>query len=324
MAVKYFDIPYYKRLTSQNGWEQKDSLGTHYHVARAFFRLNIYQQPGPCKIGKKFEVSGHAHGMTTERVKIVEMETDIFNEIKSIEESIIETECILKVLSELTTVFGKGNILTKGGKVRSDFNLKTKHIFKNDFHITKTIRTRKCVRYEFKDTLPADFDDRVCGVEAYQECRADLYLILIDFLNIKYERKMFGLRKKIRKYPFPINRNGTHPNIIKIGAPIASFKFYQLLPNSSLIIKDSEYRPEVTDDAMLEIIPCDSKLKDRPYWGVPRHPSLYQLARVAFPKKWINTKHQNFTKEELMEIELGEAEESAWWFLHGPGRKLKA
>lgn len=94
-------------------------------------------------------------------------------------------------------------------------------------------------------------------------------------------------------------------------------EYWSLLPESSLIIKDSDYNPDVLDDTDIAITTPDATIIDRPYWSV-ESPSLYQLANVAFPAKWVNLKGLNYTKEQLMEIELGEAEETAWWFTHGP------
>ncbi|MFD1691103.1 hypothetical protein ACFSHR_04755 [Azotobacter chroococcum] len=76
-----------------------------------------------------------------------------------------------------------------------------KNIFNAEFKTTNSSRSRQLVRYEFKDTVPLDFKDRVCGVETYQKSLAILYLIQIDFLNVKYEKKLFGLRKKSKNIP---------------------------------------------------------------------------------------------------------------------------
>jgi hypothetical protein len=225
-----------------------------------------------------------------------------------------------KVLNELTTSFGVGGIFKVGGTVSTEVSSKIKSSFTTEFKITNSSKKRELIRYEFKNTLLSDFKDRVCDVEVYQLCAADLYLIQVDFLNIEYEKTWRGLRKKIKKYPFPNNSNAKHPNVIQIGVPLATLKYWELLPKSSLTIKDADYRPDVTDDTNIEIIAPDSTLKDRPYWHVPKHPTLYQLSNVAFPYKWINSKNSEYSREELMEMELGEAEGSVWWFIHGPGR----
>jgi len=324
MPEVYFDIPYYKRLTSSDGWNKQDRVGTHYHVIRAFFRLNMYHLPGPVCIGKKLYVSGHdVKGPIIDRIKTMELETETFQQVDTIKQSIIESECMVKILSEISTQFGDGRILQIGGKVKPEVSEKLKNSFSSEFKITNSSRKLKRVKYEFKDTLPSDFTDRICGVSVYQKCAAELYLIRLDFLNIRYEKSFMGLRKKIKKYPFPENTGSRHPNIISIGAPVAVLNFWELLPESALMIKDADYSPEVIDDAEIEVTCHNLILKDRPYWSIPSHPSLYQLSNVAFPYKWVNKRCNEYTKEELLKIELGESEGSAWWFTHGSGRSGK-
>lgn len=325
MPEIYFNIPFFRRLTSADAWEKENQLGTRYHVDRAFFRLNVHQLPGPARIGRKVDVTGHdIPGITTGIKKRKVVETEVFQQADTIERSIVESECMLKVLTELTAKFGNGKIFNFGGTVKPELSSKIKSSFSKEFKITNSYRKRKQIEYEFTNTLPADFTDRVCGVEVYQRCNAVLYLIQVDFLNVSYERTMLGLRKKLRKHPFPENASGKHPNIIKIGAAVATLEFWQLLSESSLIIKDADYRPEVIDEADITVMVPDATLKDRPYWNVPKYPTLYQLSNVAFPYKWINKKNSEYSREELMEMELGEAEGSAWWFTHGPGRLKNA
>jgi len=49
---------------------------------------------------------------------------------------------------------------------------------------------------------------------------------------------------------------------------------------------------------------------------------LYTLSNFAFPLHWVDRKGP-WTREELEQSELTEAEGSAWWYQHGPGRKQK-
>ncbi|MFC0666406.1 hypothetical protein ACFSKY_03000 [Azotobacter chroococcum] len=116
MTDIYFDIPFFKSLTSCEGWDIKNNSGTHYHVARAFFRLNSRHLSGPASIGKKFDVLGKPEGMTKERIKTVEIETEIFQQTETIEKSIVETESIAKILNELTGHFGDGKTLRLEGE----------------------------------------------------------------------------------------------------------------------------------------------------------------------------------------------------------------
>lgn len=317
---RYFEIPFYRVLTNYGGWNVLDKNETQYHVARAFFLLKSRHLPGKGEIGRKFDVMGAPDGVTTERLKVIEVETETFQQVDTISKSVVESEVMVKVLSELTGEFGDGKIFKIGGKVKSDISSKIKTQFQEEFKITNSARKRETVRYEFRDTVDKECNNHVCGVSVYQRCQADLYLIMVDFLNVEYKKSIFGLRKKVTKSPFPECSNSKHPNTIQAGVPVASLEYWELLPKSSLIINDDEYAPTVVDDSEVIVNLPDSNLKNRPYWSVEKYPSLYQLSNVAFPSKWVNKKQNNLTKEDLMEIELGEAEHTAWWTTHGPGR----
>lgn len=325
----YFIIPFYKKLRSTDGWKKENQLGTRYHIARAFFKLNYRScKAGPSKIGEKLFAAEHPEGIALSITKSIEQKTEVFQEADTIKRSIIESECMSKILAEFTANFGNTKIFKSGGTVKSEGSSKIKSIFLDEFKITNTSRKKEDIKFEFTCTLPGDFTDRVCGVEVYQRVEADLYLIQVDYLDISYERTIFGLRKKIRKSPFPEDTCGNkvenHPNILKVGTPVATLEFWQLLPQYSVIIKDKDYRPEVIDNTDIVVKPPDSSLIERPYWTFKEnYPTLYQLSNIAFPYKWINKKNNKYSRKELMKLELGEAEGTAWWFVHGPGRLTK-
>lgn len=321
----YFEVPFYRDLTRSTGWDVLDPRATKYQVARAIFKVETCQLPGSSKIGRKFEPIGAPDGAAQEKYKVIELETEVFQEKKTIERSIVESQCMKRILVELASNFGDGMLFHTGGKVKTELSSKLKRYFQSDFNITNSQRTRKTVRYEFRDKVSQGCTDRLCGATVYQRCRADLYLLKVDFLNIEYRRSKFGLRKKLIKHPFPEKGEKLleHPNIIHIGAPVAELNYWELLPMSSVLIKDDEYSPEVENDSEISVNPPRPHLIDRPYWSGKNYPTLYQLSNVAFPRKWINKPVEGYTKEELMNIELGEAEYSDWWFKHGPGTPPK-
>jgi hypothetical protein len=76
----------------------------------------------------------------------------------------------------------------------------------------------------------------------------------------------------------------------------------------------------VENDSEIKILPPRKDLQNRPYWQPKGFPSLYQLSRVAFPYRWVDMPSTDLSKEQLMKIELGEAETTGWWFHHGPGK----
>lgn len=321
----YFEVPFYRDLTSSKGWNVLDPKATKYQVARAIFKVETCQLPGSSKIGRKFEPIGAPSGVAVEKFKVIELETEVFQEKKTIERSIVESQCMEKILLELASNFGDGNLFKAGGKVRTEMSNKIKRCFQNDFNITNSQRTRKTVRYEFRDKVSKGCTDRLCGATIYQRCRADLYLLKVDFLNVEYRKSKFGLRKKLVKQPFPNKgeKVDKHPNIIHIGVPLAELNYWELLPMSSVLIKDDEYSAEVENDADISVNPPRPHLINRPYWSGKKYPTLYQMSNVAFPNKWVNKPVEGYTREQLMDMELGEAEHTDWWFKHGPGSTPK-
>lgn len=320
----YFEVPFYQKLTEIEGWEKLDSGREKYQVVRAMFKLVSSQMPGRSKLGRKFDVFGAPSGIGQELLKTVEIETEIFQEAKTIEKSIVDSSSLAKIVSSLSASFGEDKIFKVGGNVDVEMSESIKRSFQNDFQITNSKREKQTIKYEFKNTVSQENSDRLCGAAVYQKRRADLYLLKIDFLNVEYNRSLFGLRKKLVKHPFPkknFKKGDAHPNIIHLGVPVAELQYWELLPKSSLVIKDSDYSQEVENDTEIEVLPPREGLKNRPYWVQDNCPSLYQLSRAAFPFKWINKPNGDLTKEALMEIEIGEAVGSGWWFQHGPGSK---
>ena len=319
----YFEVPFYRDLTKPDGWQVCDTKATKYQVARAIFKVQTSQLPGGVKIGRKFEPIGSPEGVKQEKLRVIELETEIFDENKTIETSIVESQCMDKVLLALTSKFGDGKFFTIGGTAKTEFANKLTKKFQRGFNITNSRRMKTNVRYEFRDQVSENNTDVLCGATVYQKCRADVYLLKVDFLNVEYKRTKLGLRKKLIKHPFP--SPGTpvskHPNIIHIGVPLAELHYWELLPMSSVVIKDKDYHPEVVDDSEIGIYPPREQLKNRPYWNSAPYPTLYQLSNVAFPTKWINKPLDGFTREDLIKMELGEAEYSDWWYCHGPGRE---
>ncbi|MGE6778409.1 hypothetical protein ACQKFL_12300 [Vreelandella titanicae] len=318
---QYFEIPLVKKITNHQNWKKEGRKD--FFIARAFFKSVTSHMPGASQLGRKIDPFGSPG--EHERIKRVVSEREIFNEQKTIEKSLAESQALSKIMSEVSAKIGFGKSSNVNGTMSSEVSALIRESFHKEFQVTRTTRDRKEVTFEFRDTISKEDMDRLCYAEVYQQCRADLYLLRLDFLHVKYEKTRFGLRKKITKRPFPspAGPKEAHPNIIKIGVPIAELNYWQLLPGSSVVVKDSEYFQEVENDAEIIVKPPRDSLISRPYWAPPKYPSLYQVSRVAFPTRYIDIKDDEFTRDELIKHEYGEAEESAWWYMHGPGQKKK-
>jgi hypothetical protein len=326
MGDIFFDVPFYKRLTSHKEWECNDKKETKYQICRAFFILKTRHKAGSAQRGRKLSVFGSPKGVAQDRLKSIELETEVFKQVESIKKSLVESGVIVKISTTLSNEFGDGKIFKLGGKVNSELSSSIKSSFSEGFHVTNSTRIKETIKYEFKDSVQSDAEDILCGVAAYQKCEADLYLLKIDFLNVIYEKSLLGLRKKIKKRPFPkegANNPDNHPNVIKIGSYLTSLEYWELIPECSWVVKDADYAPDVENDSEITLVKKQN-MKDRPYWTFPKHPTLYALSNVAFPCKWVNKEHSEYTKKELIDMELGEAEGTTWWFTNGPGKNRGA
>lgn len=318
---QYFEIPLIKEITNHKNWQKRGNKD--FFITRAFFKTITSHMSGASQLGRKIDPFGSPGEQ--ERIKRIVSEREVFNEQKTLEISLAESQALTKIVSTVSSEFGFDKISNFSGKLSVESSASIRESFHKEFQVSRTTRDRKEVTFEFKDTISKDDMDRLCYAEVYQKCRADLYLLRIDFLYVHYEKTKFGLRKKITKSPFPdpTGSKENHPNIIRLGVPVAELQYWQLLPGSSVAVKDSDYVQEVENDAEIIVNPPRESLTSRPYWAPPRYPSLYQISRIAFPTKYIDIKDDEFTREQLMEHEYGDAIESAWWYMHGPGQKKK-
>jgi hypothetical protein len=97
--------------------------------------------------------------------------------------------------------------------------------------------------------------------------------------------------------------------------------YWQLVPKSSCFLLETEHRNSVGSPTEVAVGPPQDEHAKKVEF--PKVPTLYQIARVAFPRKWIWRKSEDkqWTEEELMAIELEEVRgKPGWWTAHGPGR----
>ncbi len=112
-----------------------------------------------------------------------------------------------------------------------------------------------------------------------------------------------------------------HPNRLKFGVPIATTYYWELLPKSSKFMFERDHKLEVPDP--LKITICEPRSTKERFVEFPKVATLYQIANAAFPKKWIwrHSKKQNWTEEELKNLEIEEVRgKPGWWELFGSGR----
>jgi hypothetical protein len=90
------------------------------------------------------------------------------------------------------------------------------------------------------------------------------------------------------------------------------------LEQSSKLVYEEDYQIQVKDPDEITIALFERRVPRAV--NFPNVPTLYQITRATFPKKWKNRRDRDWTEEELMQIEYEEAKDTPWWYRHGPGR----
>jgi hypothetical protein len=255
-------------------------------------------------------------GVEIQEVRSIEQDWVITDTRSSVKSWLLENDFLqrfsIDLFSELSEIPGFNLV----PQIKTSCQQKLKESFKRSLTLERTVSRKKNIKFELNYVIGPQANDKYVSVVAYQKYAIDLYLAYIDYLYVDYHKSMMGLRKKRKKYPVVMSQQ--HANEIKFNLPLATINYWKLLPTSAVMVKQDEYKNEVNDPDEITINEPESK--HRHYVSMPDVPTLYQLSNVAFPLKWIK-REGPWTEKDLKEIEWEEAEDSAWWFKFGPGRK---
>ena len=82
---------------------------------------------------------------------------------------------------------------------------------------------------------------------------------------------------------------------------------------------EKDHETEVKDPSQITI--CEPVCTKEKFVEFPNVPSLYQIAKAAFPYKWIwrKSEENEWTEEDLKKIELDEVKDktNGWYSLYG-------
>jgi hypothetical protein len=182
---------------------------------------------------------------------------------------------------------------------------------------SETVSRRELKRFTLRQTIRPGAQELQFAVAGYRRYQQDVFLHYIDYLFVEYSSTAFGLRKKRRNLPRPVGT--AHINLIPIHIPLFRLSYWKLESESSLLYTESEYQklPKADHLDRVTFEPLEQTIR----LPMPRReetPTLYTLANIAFPLRWIDRKGP-WTRDELEQIELDEADGSAWWYEYGPG-----
>ncbi len=312
----YFSVPYSVDLTNEKAWDPLDERKTVYFVSRLHFMIESVQCNEPHKIGEKIAVFQAPKDTSQEQVKTVTFDRENIKIVESIHKSLWESKQVAKFASQIASKLKFAKLAEISSYIKGEMISELKQSFSDSFKVEETSIVRESTTFEIKNTLGPSIDKPVVAVPVYQRCAFNIYLAYIDYILVIYQKKFFGLRKFRRSHPRVVGLK--HKNRIRLGLSLSRALYWKHLEQSSKLVYEKDYKLQVEDPDEIIIVPFERKVPRAV--NFPNVPTLYQITRVAFPKKWKHRNDKDWTEEELMQIEYEEAIDTPWWYRHGPGR----
>lgn len=311
-------IPVSVELTNEKSWEKLDKKGTSFFVIRFHFQINERLLNETHKIGDWIGLYQSTKGMSAQHVESETTSIEQVHSLKSIENHLLENELLGEIAVDLVKSLELPNILKIGGSVKSKISSKLKDSYTLGTEILDSQKVTSTHSFEITNHYPPEETEAIVSVPVYRRKAADILLSYIDYLKVDYKRSPFGLRKKAKKQP-PVIHPQKHNNIYKVGIPIATFYHWELQKNASKFMYEKDHETEVKDPSQITI--CEPVCTKEKFVEFPNVPSLYQIAKAAFPYKWIwrKSEENEWTEEDLKKIELDEVKDktNGWYSLYG-------
>jgi hypothetical protein len=306
-------IPFPEDLTKEAGWIHLDRY--LYFIAR--LHLHIEQsQTQEFAVGdilRTYRTTPHSE---TEVEKVFEEEVTSVDLRETTRSAALSNDMTQRITATLA-----GAARSPFYEVSTDIGAALEQTVRSSVEETirasETVSRRELKRFTLRQTIRPGAQELQFAVAGYRRYRQDVFLHYIDYLFVEYSRTAFGLRKKRRNLPRPVGT--AHINLIPIHIPLFRLSYWKLESESSLLYTESEYQklPKVDHLDRVTFEPLEQTIR----LPMPRReetPTLYTLSNIAFPLRWIDRKGP-WTREELEQIELDEADGSAWWYEYGPG-----
>jgi hypothetical protein len=320
MSTHTLEIPFAVDLTHEDAWLQNDEKRYVYFVARMHLVVEGSQQGKktyPGEILAEFQTTPKS---ATKKTTIVEKEISVTDVDETLCAQLMSETFAVGVTSEIVAQ-AQLPFYTLAPKIGATIERAVQKSLNIEQKVSKAVTHTQLRRVEIENKIFPNTKEKIYAVESYRRIRQDVFLWYLDYLFVVYEASLFGLRKKKKNLPRPVNSR--HVNRIPLNMPLFSILHWELLSESSSMMTESAYQKLEDLVSADEIEICDLERRiQRPLPYRPERPTLYTLSNIAFPSRWIDRKGE-WTREELMKIELNEAEGSFWWFQYGPGKKSK-
>jgi hypothetical protein len=308
-------VPFAEELTKEAGWIQLNRY--LYFIARFHLQIEQYQTRDFAvgDILRTYHTTPHSE---TEMEKIFEEEITTIDLVETTRSAALSNDLTEKLTATITGA-AKSPFYEVSANIGAALEQTVRSSVAESIRDSNTVSRRERRSFRVRQTIKPGAPELQLAVAGYRKYRRDVYLHYIDYLFVEYRRTAFGLRRKKRNLPRPVGT--AHLNLIPIHIPLFRLFYWSLEPESSLLYTETEYQnltkvahpDRVTFEELREPIRLPMPAREE-------QPTLYTLSNIAFPLRWIDRKGP-WTREELEKIELEEAEGSAWWYQHGPGRQ---
>jgi len=285
MFNEYITIPGRKQLERKAGWQADPQVEDRYYAVRGHYLLRgPFQLDEPVRKGEVIGASTPLQGVTEKRTYTAEYELTTVHINEMVKEALQESEAIHAFEASLLASIGTAVAGKISGGVKATASRRLLESFKDTFKVSvsETHRVKKSITREYAiDPSSFERDATLVFVKAYKAYAYRLYLQLIDYLVVAYSGSPLSLRLKRQKLP-PVT-TAQHPNILRLDLPLCTIRFWQELPESSLLLEEKSYRNEVPDPGEIRI---EDLHDSRRYQAesLPPRPTLYSLAERAFPR----------------------------------------
>ena len=308
-------IPFPEDLTKEAGWTQLDRY--LYFISR--FHLHIEQsQTSELGFGDILRTYRTTQFSDTEMVKSFEEEFTVVDLKETTRSATLSNDLTQKITATIAGA-AKSPFYEVSSNIGASLEQTVRSSLGESLRSSDTVSRREKRTFTISQRIKTGAGELQHAVAGYRKYSQSVYLHYIDYLFVEYKPTTFGLRKKKRNLPRPIE--GTHVNRIPINLPLFKLLYWDLEEESSLLYTESELArlPRVTHPDRVTF----EDLRETVTLPLPSHPeppTQYTLSNIAFPLRWVDRKGP-WTREELEKIELEEADGSAWWYQYGPGRK---
>lgn len=302
MKTRYFSIPGIIDLTKEKGWKSIGDKNAEFFIFRTHFAIKEHSIEPIIKKGEIIRAIEKPEHISLKRTTTIEISEETISIEDLFKQCSLEKEIINEILSDISIGSDSDNSLSAKFNAALQNNYKEKIAYKYCDYIKKTYTTKKVntTKREIEVAFDKEHPCKCYYVNVYQHYAYDIYMVGIDYLYVKYERSLLGIRKKRIKDPRIIE--GKKVNFSYLKLPLVSMTFWKHLPESTVILPQDKYVKEIEDPDEIVYTPLPMVPSDK-YFDMELSPSLYRIANAAFPFKWVNRKGGEWSKGELMKLE---------------------